>query len=93
MAMSPSTINVITYLQNHNGENLTAADVAEALGLEKRTVDGAFTSGVQRKQMGARVKAEVEVADEAGNLTHKNVKFLKLNDAGLAFKPVEADAE
>lgn len=92
MAMSPNTINVITYLQNHNGENLTAADVAEALGLEKKTVDGAFTSGVQRKQMGARVEAEVEVVGEDGTTSHAKVKFLKLNDAGMNFKP-EADAE
>lgn len=87
MAMSTNTINIITYLQEHNGENLTAADVAEALGLEKKTVDGAFTSGVQRKQMGARVEAEVEVAAEDGTTSHQKVKFLKLNQAGLDFDP------
>ena len=64
---------------------VTAAD----LGLEKRTVDGCFTSGIQRKNLGHRVPAEVELEDGS----HKSVKFLVLNDAGLAFDPTAADAE
>ena len=44
MAMKENSKNVLNYLKNNNGVNLTAADVAEALGLEKRQVDGIFTS-------------------------------------------------
>lgn len=94
MAMKASTLNVIKYLQEHNTENLTSRDVAAALDLDVKVVDGAFTAGVQRKQMGYRLEAEVEVADAEGNITHETVKFLKLTQAGLDFKaPTEETAE
>ncbi len=86
MAMKENSKNVLNYLKGINGENVTAADVAEALGLEKRQIDGIFTSALQRKGLGIRVPAEVELEDGS----HKAVKFLKLTDAGMAFDP---DAE
>ena len=42
-AMKENTRKVFDYLKEHDGEDLTAANVAEALGLEKRQVDGIFT--------------------------------------------------
>lgn len=86
MAMKENSKNVLNYLKGINGENVTAADVAEALGLEKRQVDGIFTSALQRKGLGVRVPAEIELDDGS----HKPVKFLRLTDAGMAFDP---DAE
>ena len=86
MAMKENSKNVLNYLKGINGENVTAADVAEALGLEKRQVDGIFTSALQRKGLGVRVPAEIELDDGS----HKAVKFLKLTDEGMAFDP---DAE
>ena len=88
MAMKPNTINVLNYLKEVNGTNVTAADVAEALGLEKRSVDGIFTSAIQRKGLGVRTLAEVELDDG----THKQVKFLSLTPAGLAFDPTAEEA-
>lgn len=85
-AMKENTRKVFDYLKNHNDEDLTAADVAEALGLEKRQVDGIFTSAIQRKQFGERIPAEREEPDGS----HTKIKLLKLTDAGLAFDP---DAE
>lgn len=86
MAMKENSKNVLNYLKGINGENVTAADVAEALGLEKRQVDGIFTSALARKGLGVRVPAEIELDDGS----HKPVKFLRLTDAGMAFDP---DAE
>lgn len=86
MAMKENSKNVLNYLKENKGVNLTAADVAEALGLEKRQVDGIFTSAIQRKKLGVRTVAEIELEDG----THKQVKFLSLNGAGMAFDP---DAE
>ena len=86
--MSENSAKVLNYLKGINGENVTAADVAEALNLEKRSVDGIFTSAIQRKNLGVRVPAEIELEDG----THKQVKFLQLTDAGMAFDPI-ADAE
>lgn len=88
MAMKENSKKVLMYLKEHNGEDLTAADVAEALGLEKRSVDGIFTSAIQRKKLGVRTPAEIELEDG----THKAIKLLSLNEAGMAFDP-DADAE
>ena len=86
MAMKENSKNVLNYLKGIDGANVTSGDVAEALGLEKRQVDGIFTSAIQRKGLGIRVPAEVELEDG----THKAVKFLQLTDAGMNFDP---DAE
>lgn len=88
-AMKENTKKVIKYLQGLDAtDNVTAADVADALGLEKRSVDGIFTSAIQRKSFGERVEAEIELEDG----THKKVKFLKLTEAGRALD-VDADPE
>ena len=86
MAMKENSKRVLNYLKEVNGTNVTAADVAEALGMEKRSVDGSVTSAIQRKGLGIRTPAEIELEDG----THKQVKFLSLTPAGMAFDP---DAE
>lgn len=88
MAVKPNTKKVIEYLKEINGSQVTSADVAEALGLEKRQVDGIFTSAIQRKGLGVRTPAEVELEDGS----HKQIKFLSLTDDGMAFD-CDADAE
>lgn len=88
MAMKENSKRVLEYLKSVNGQDITAADVAEALGLEKRSVDGIFTSAIQRKDLGVRTPAEIELPDG----THRQVKFLSLTEAGMAFDP-DADAE
>ena len=89
MAMKENSKKVLNYLKEINGENVTAADVAAALGLEKRSVDGIFTSAIQRKGLGVRTPAEIELDDGS----HKQVKFLSLTAAGLAFDPDAEEAE
>lgn len=91
MAMSENCKAVLKYLQSvkavDGGANVTAQDVADALGLSKKTVDPCFTSGIARKEMGFRVPSEIELPDG----THKAVKFLKLNGAGMTFDPDVVD--
>lgn len=89
MAMKENSKKVFSYLKEINGTDVTAADVAEALGLEKRQVDGIFTSAIQRKGLGVRIPAEVELEDG----THKQVKFLSLTPAGMSFDIDQDDAE
>ena len=84
--MKENSKKVLNYLKTINGENVTSADVAETLGLEKRQVDGIFTSAIQKKGLGVRTPAEIELEDGP----HKQVKFLSLTDEGMAFDP---DAE
>lgn len=88
MAMKENSKKVLEYLKKVNGQNVTSADIAEALGLEKRSVDGIFTSAIQRKGLGVRTPAEIELEDG----THKAIKFLSLTDEGMNFDP-DADAE
>ncbi|MCI7444611.1 MAG: hypothetical protein MSA89_16300 [Clostridium sp.] len=89
MAMKENSRKVLDYLKSVNGQNVTSADVAEALGFEKRSVDGIFTSAIQRKGLGIRTPAEIELEDG----THRSVKFLSLTAAGMAFDPDAEDAE
>lgn len=84
--MKENSKAVLNYLKQINGADVTSADVADALGLEKRQVDGIFTSALQRKGYGVRVPAEIELEDGS----HKQVKFLRLTDAGMELDP---DAE
>ena len=88
MAMKENSKNVLLYLKGIGGANVTSGDVAEALGLEKRQVDGIFTSAIQRKGYGIRVPAEIELDDG----THKSVKFLQLTPAGMDLDPDAEDA-
>lgn len=83
MAMSENSKKVLNYLKEIHGAEVTAADVAEVLSMEKRSVDGIFTSAIQRKGLGVRVPAEITLEDG----THKPVKFLTLTPTGLAFDP------
>lgn len=89
MAMKENSRKVFEYLKSVQGQDVTAADVAVALGLEKRSVDGIFTSAIQRKGLGIRTPAEMELEDGS----HKPIKLLSLTEAGMAFDPDAPDAE
>ena len=87
MAMSDKTRQVLDYLKGlDKSDNVTSADIAEALDIPKKSVDGIVTACLQRKGLAERIPAEIENADGS----HKPVKFIKLTDEGYAFDP---DAE
>ena len=86
MAMSEKTVKVLNYLKEIDGSNVTAADIAEALEMEKKSVDGIVTSGLQRKGLAERIPSEIELEDG----THKPIKLLTLTEEGMNFDP---DAE
>lgn len=89
-AVSEKSLKVLNYLKENDGVDMTAADIAEALGFEKKsTVDGVVTSGLQRKGLAERVKAEIELEDG----THKPVKFIKATEKGLAYDHEAAKAQ
>ena len=46
MAMKENSKKVLMHLKALHGQDVTAQDVADALGLEKRSVDGIFTSAI-----------------------------------------------
>lgn len=86
--MSENSVKVLNYLKGIDGQDVTSADVAAALGLERKSVDGIFTSAIQKKGYGVRVPAEVELEDG----THRAVKFLVLTDEGKNFDPTAVEA-
>jgi len=84
-AISEKSMLVFNYLNDHDGENLTAADIASALGMATKSVDGVVTAGLQRKGYTERVPAVIEVEDENGNTVAKKVNFIKLTADGRAY--------
>lgn len=75
MAMSENNVKVMNYLKGMAGKDVTAADVATALDMEKRSVDGIFTS-FQKKGLGVR-----EEGTQKGATT---VSFLEITPDGIA---------
>lgn len=88
MALKPNSLTVFNYVKEHDGEDFTAADIAAATGLEKKSVDGIITSAFQKKGLMVRIPAEVELEDG----THKPVKLIRLTDEGRSFNPDQAEA-
>ena len=77
------------YVKSVDGQNITAADIAEATGLEVRSVNGIVTSAFQKKGLMERIPAEIELEDGS----HKAVKFIRLTDAGREFDPNAEEAK
>lgn len=89
MAMKENTRKVFDFLKSVDGENYTAKDIAEALDLDKKVVDGCVTSGLCRKGLATRV--ETEITEEDGS--HSKVKFIYLTEKGKSFDPDAEDAQ
>jgi len=77
---------VYNYVKENEGNDITAADIAEATGLNPRQVNGIVTSAFCRKGLMERKEAEVELEDG----THKKVKHIVLTAEG---KDLDIDAE
>ena len=93
-AVSDKSLVVLNYLKEIGDANVTAADIAEALGLEKKSVDGIVTSGlIRNKGLAERIPAQIEVTDDEGNTKYKDVKFIKATAAGMAYDHEAAKAE
>jgi predicted transcriptional regulator len=81
--MSENAQAIIAHLIATNNAPATLDDVAAALNIDKKKVNGAFNALV-RKGYCARVAATIEAP--------VTVKYLVLTDAGMSFDP-SADAE
>lgn len=92
-----NSFNVFQFVKEHEDENVTAKDIAAALGLDPRQVNGIITAAFQRhrEEIGEekvivplmeRVEGELEIETEDGKVKHETVKFIKLTDAGRAFE-------
>lgn len=89
MALSANSKKVFDYVKSIGDANVTAADIAEAVGLETKQVNGIVTSAFQRKHIMKRVP-QVVATEDGGT---KEVKFIKLEDKALWDVDPEAEAE
>ncbi len=93
-AVSEKSLIVLNYLKEIGDANVTAADIAAALGMEVKTVNGVVTAGLARnKGLAERIPAQIEVEGEDGSKVVKDVKFIKLTDVGKAYDHDAALAE
>ena len=76
-AMKEGTRLIWDYIVAHDGEDFTAQNIADALGVNVKSVNGSVTS-FQKK--GYTVREEVAV-------TGGKVKYIRLTDDGRAFDP------
>lgn len=81
--LTENSRKVFDYVKSIGDTDVTANDIADALGFTARQVNGIITSAFQKKGLMERIPAEVELADN----THKAVKLIKLTDAGKNFDP------
>ena len=99
--MKENSVNVFEYVKAHEDENITAKDIATALGLDPKQVNGIITAAFQRHRetqgdekvvvpLMERVEGEIETETEDGKVKHETVKFIKLTEAGRAFE-IEAE--
>ena len=86
---NPNAVKVLEYVVAQDGKNFTAADITEATGIPKKSVDGIVTMTFQRHKNGqgdivplmVREKVTVKKDDN----TTDTVTFIRLTDDGRAF--------
>lgn len=87
--LTENSRKVFDYVKSISDTDVTANDIADALGLTPRQVNGIVTSAFQKKGLMERIPAEMENADG----THKSIKLIKLTEAGREFDPDASDED
>lgn len=93
--MTENSKLVFNFVKTHDGQDFTAADIAEATGLGVKSVNGIVTSAfcrhkdADKNEVPLMVRVPAEIEDPETGL-HKAVKFIQLTDEGRAF---DIDAE
>ena len=76
MALKENSRKVFDYVKSLGGANVTAADIAEATGLEVRSVNGIVTSAFQKKGLMERIPAEIELKASLSTQMLQNLRRL-----------------
>jgi hypothetical protein len=94
--MTENSKIVFNWVKEHDGQDVTAKDIAEGTGLSDRQINGIVTSAFQRhkdkdkNEVPLMVRVPAEIKDPETGL-HKGVKYIKLTDAGREFDPDQED--
>ena len=97
--MNPNAVAIYNYVKAHEDDNITAKDIAEALEIGVKSVNGTVTAAFVRHRsdeldadgkkiivpLMERVEGELEIESEDGKIKHEAVKFIRLTDAGREF--------
>lgn len=94
--MTTNSYNIYNFVKEHEDENITAKDIAAALSLDPKQVNGSVTAAFVRHReeingekvivpLMVRVEGEIETQTEDGKVKHETVKFIKLTDEGRNF--------
>ena len=51
MALKENSLIIFNYVKDHDGEDFTAADIAEATGLGVKTVNGCITAMARHHEL------------------------------------------
>lgn len=94
--MTENSKKVYAFVKEHDGEDFTAQDIADATGLSVKSVNGIVTSAFQRykdadkNEIPLMVRVPAQIEDPETGL-HKAIKFIQLTDAGRDFDPNAKD--
>lgn len=89
---------VFNYIRENEDKDITAKDIAAALDMDPRSVNGIITGAFSRhtKTVGdekvkdplaTRVEGELQIEQKDGSIKHESVKFVKLTESGRNFDP------
>lgn len=81
--LKENSLIIFNYVQEHKGEDITAADISEATGIGIKSVNGCLTAMARHHDLIYREEVAV---------TGGKVKYIRLTDKGLDYDPT-ADAE
>lgn len=79
--LKPNAKLIFEYVRAHERESITAIDIANALGLSIKTVNGTITAAFTNKELMERVDSGEK------NNAGKPIKWIKLTPAGRDFDP------
>jgi ABC-type transport system substrate-binding protein len=81
-----NAVNIYNYLKEHDGENFTAADIAEALNINVKSVNGTlnftFMNNKDENKVVVPMIERVENTVELEDGKTKVIKFVRLTEAG-----------
>ena len=93
--MTQNSELVLGFLKKNYGVEFTKNEIAAELGIKLAAVTGSVNALVKNKYaVERRETVEVEPATEGRKAKTKEVRYVMLNEAGLAYDPVaEAEAK
>ena len=87
--LKENAVKIFNYVKANQDEGITAQDIADALDMGVRSVNGVITGAFSNRKdidgnrtpVMQRIEKNVEVEDEDGNVKFQTVKFVTLTDA------------